>query len=99
MIDQAMTDKDNRFMVNLCEMEVERVRYMLTEYLRARLHKARIQFFLSFPSSSYQIQKYHQFILSSEEQKALLSEKELCFLKECDPTSPLSLTPSDIIRP
>jgi len=60
MIDDSVTDVDARFMVLVCQMELERVQYLVQSYLRTRLFKVRralscqselsASFFITIPS-------------------------------------------------
>jgi len=66
-IDENSHEVDTHFMIQLFQMELERVKYMLQSYLRIRLWK---------------IQKYHQFVSQKNpKQYNLLSVQEQKFLK------------------
>lgn len=67
MIDEPRDDPEKAFIAVLYQMEIERVKYTLTRYLRTRLRK---------------IEKSVLFIAQSDDMKRRLSPQELDFLKK-----------------
>ncbi|KAK8789557.1 hypothetical protein WA171_001649 [Blastocystis sp. BT1] len=64
--EEPRSSVDDSFRIMLYEMDVERIKYLLTSYLRTRLHK---------------IELYHKFILRNN-QTARLSADETAFLEK-----------------
>lgn len=82
---------DNQLKVLLVETELERVKYLLRGYLRTRLAKVSISFyvqyrffflfFLKLLTLSIEIDKYTLYLLANEHEQKKLAADEIKYMK------------------
>ncbi|KAI9917759.1 hypothetical protein PsorP6_012692 [Peronosclerospora sorghi] len=77
--DREHLTEEKSFVNKLYQMEIDRLRYMVSSYLRTRLHKVNM---LSFPCHSRPIEKYAIHILDNAVLTQRLSDKERHFAQQ-----------------